>query len=179
MSKQKTTLLSCALILVSLAGTPALAVATPEGDPRISTPEKRAEDRLTSREKRLAVLEEKREKVVDIALRKKKTARYVYGASGPHSFDCSGFTQWVYSKVGETLSHYSGAQMRETKRVKRENLLPGDLLFYGPGGSQHVAMYIGHGKQIGANNPRVGVVVEPLRSGYWATRFAGAGRVLR
>lgn len=134
--------------------------------------------KLSKKEQKEARVLELRNRVVEIAKKKKKTARYVYGASGPRSFDCSGFIMWTYKKIGIELPHYSGAQMNKAKRIKKKNLEKGDLLFYGPGGSQHVAMYIGGGKQIGANNPRVGVVIEPVRMGYWSNRFAGAGRIL-
>lgn len=134
---------------------------------------------LSRAQKRALRVKAQRTKVVALARAKKKTARYVYGASGPNAFDCSGFVMWVYKHaIGKSLPHYSGAQMRATQRVARRHLKPGDLLFYGPGGSQHVAMYIGGGKQIGANNPRVGVVIDSINNSYWRSRYAGAGRVI-
>jgi cell wall-associated NlpC family hydrolase len=83
---------------------------------------------------------------------------YVAGAAGPNRFDCSGFTQFVYKKAtGKYLPHYSGAQMNKARRVGKKHMKPGDLLFFGPGGSQHVAMYIGKGKMVHATNPRTDV----------------------
>lgn len=120
-----------------------------------------------------------RRKLVSVAL-SRRGSRYVWGGSGPNEFDCSGLTMWVFQQaLGVTLPHYSGAQMLATRPIARDRLRKGDLLFYGPGGSQHVSMYIGRGLQIGANNPRVGIVVDSIDGSYWVSRFAGAGRVHR
>lgn len=119
-----------------------------------------------------------RASLVRVAL-SKRNGRYVAGATGPWAFDCSGFTLWVYKQAtGKSLPHYSGAQMNRAKRVSRKHLRPGDLLFYGPGGSQHVSMYIGKGKMIHATNPRSGVRVDSINMGYYRARFAGAGRII-
>jgi cell wall-associated NlpC family hydrolase len=105
--------------------------------------------------------------------------QYVAGAAGPSRFDCSGFTQYVYKKAtGKYLPHYSGAQMNRARRVSTRNLKPGDLLFYGRGGSQHVSMYIGKGKMVHATNPRTDVRIDSVNNGYWRGRFAGAGRII-
>ena len=120
-----------------------------------------------------------RKSLVRIGLRQRGD-QYVAGAAGPNRFDCSGFTQWVYKKAtGKYLPHYSGAQMNTARRVGVRNLEPGDLLFFGPGGSQHVSMYIGHGKMVHATNPRTDVRVDSIHNGYWRSRFAGAGRILK
>ncbi len=104
---------------------------------------------------------------------------YVAGAAGPNRFDCSGFTQFVYKKAtGKYLPHYSGAQMNKARRVGKKHLKPGDLMFYGPGGSQHVAMYIGKGKMVHATNPRTDVRIDSINNAYWRGRFAGAGRII-
>ncbi|MFE5307753.1 C40 family peptidase [Isoptericola sp. NPDC056573] len=91
-----------------------------------------------------------------VAIAKTKVgARYVSGATGPSSFDCSGFTSYVYKKaIGKKLPRTSSAQKHVGKKVSRKNAKPGDLI-WSPG---HVAIYIGNGKQIDAGNPRVGVV---------------------
>ncbi len=89
------------------------------------------------------------------------------------SFDCSGLTMWAWGQAGVTLAHYSGAQMQESAPVPVSDLEPGDLLFYGPGGSDHVAMYIGNGEQVEATTPGSTVMVNPLRL---TDDFAGAGR---
>ncbi|MEZ5184689.1 MAG: NlpC/P60 family protein [Candidatus Nanopelagicales bacterium] len=105
--------------------------------------------------------------------------QYVAGAAGPNRFDCSGFTQYVYKKAtGRYLPHYSGAQMNRARRVGMKYLKPGDLLFYGRGGSQHVSMYIGRGKMVHATNPRTDVRIDSIHNRYWMGRFAGAGRII-
>jgi len=89
-------------------------------------------------------------------------------------FDCSGLTAWAWGQAGVPLPHYSGSQMADSTPVPITDLQPGDLLFYGPGGDTHVAMYIGGGQMIQA--PETGQTVSitgiELTSGW----FAGAGR---
>lgn len=98
----------------------------------------------------------------------------MYAAAQPGvGFDCSGLTMWAWAQAGVTLAHYSGAQMQETAPVAVSDLQPGDLLFYGPGGSEHVAMYIGNGQQVEATTPGSTVMVNPLRL---TDDFVGAGR---
>ena len=80
---------------------------------------------------------------------------YVWGGESPKGsaspgFDCSGLTAWSWGQVGVGLPHYSGAQMADSTPVPVSDLQPGDLLFYGPGGSEHVAMYVGPGTMIEA-----------------------------
>ena len=121
----------------------------------------------------------KRASLVRVALNQKGD-QYVAGASGPNAFDCSGFTQYVYKQAtGKYLPHYSGSQMHRGKRVSQKNLKPGDLMFYGPGGSQHVSMYIGKGKMIHATNPRTDVRIDSIHNGYWRGRYAGATRIVQ
>ncbi|WP_170225280.1 C40 family peptidase [Nocardioides albertanoniae] len=67
---------------------------------------------------------------------------YSYGAAGPHSFDCSGLTRWVYKKLGHKLPHSSSAQVSHTFKVKKPR--KGDLVFfYDGGGVYHVGIYAG------------------------------------
>jgi cell wall-associated NlpC family hydrolase len=79
--------------------------------------------------------------------RSRKGSPYDYGANGPHSFDCSGLTRWVYARVGMSLPHSSAAQANKVKRVKRSHARRGDLVFfYNSSGSVfHVGIYAGHG----------------------------------
>ncbi|HEX6920683.1 MAG TPA: C40 family peptidase [Actinomycetes bacterium] len=83
---------------------------------------------------------------------------YVYGADGPDSFDCSGFTMYVFGKVGISLPHSSAAQADVARPVSTPQ--PGDLVFVhnGGGGSiGHVAIYAGDGYWYEASNPSTGV----------------------
>jgi len=74
---------------------------------------------------------------------------YVWAADGPSSFDCSGLMKWAYGHVGVSLPHYSGAQINVGSRVSRDNLEPGDLVFFGSP-IHHVGMYIGGGRFVEA-----------------------------
>lgn len=85
-----------------------------------------------------------------------------YGRSG---FDCSGLTKYAFAAAGLDLPHYSGAQYQMGKKVSRDNLQRGDLIFYGAGGSQHVAIYLGNDQMIEAPQSGQNVQVSPVR---WA-----------
>lgn len=103
---------------------------------------------------------------------------YVWGGespkgSGSPGFDCSGLTAWSWGQVGVGLPHFSGAQMGASTPVPIGDLQPGDLLFYGPGGSDHVAMYVGPGTMIEAPFTGASVWTTGLRLG---GNFVGAGR---
>ena len=104
----------------------------------------------------------KRQKVVAAAL-SKVGSRYVYGKTGPSSFDCSGLTLYAYRQVGVSLPHSSRSQSRVGKRVALNALKPGDLVFYYSPIS-HVGIYIGNGKVVDAANRRTGVRVTSLKS---------------
>jgi cell wall-associated NlpC family hydrolase len=93
--------------------------------------------------------------------------------SGDPGFDCSGLTEWSWGQVGVGLPHYSGAQMADSAPVPLSDLEPGDLLFYGPGGDEHVAMYIGGGQMIEAPYTGASVWITGVRLG---GDFVGAGR---
>ncbi|CAJ59573.1 MULTISPECIES: C40 family peptidase [Frankia] len=96
---------------------------------------------------------------------------YVWGAEGPATFDCSGLTQWVWGKAGVALSHYTGSQWDEGRRVSRAALVPGDLVFFHPD-VDHVGIYVGNGKMIHA--PRTGEVVR--EENVWWSSFQGGIR---
>jgi cell wall-associated NlpC family hydrolase len=99
---------------------------------------------------------------------------YVWGGNTPAGFDCSGLVQWAYAQVGISLPHYSGAQYDDTTQIPLADIEPGDLLFYGPGGDEHVAMYVGGGSMIEAPYTGASVWITGVRTG---GNFAGVGRV--
>lgn len=98
---------------------------------------------------------------------------YSYATSGPDTFDCSGLTAAAWGAAGVGLAHYSGAQYNQTIRIGPGDLAPGDLIFYGPGGSNHVEIYIGGGMVVSASNPATGVKMTGVRYG----SASGYGRV--
>ncbi len=99
---------------------------------------------------------------------------YAWGAESPGvAFDCSGLVAWAWGQAGVSLPHYSGAQFADSAPVPLSDLQPGDLLFYGPGGSDHVAMYVGGGQMIEAPYTGASVWITGVRTG---DGFVGAGR---
>ena len=122
---------------------------------------------------------------VSIAM-SKKGSRYVYGASGPNSFDCSGFTQWVYGRVGVSLPRTASQQWLSgpgTKVYKMSALQPGDLVFfrnprYANGKAcSHVGLYIGNNQIIHASSSRTGVIISSLSSGSYTRYFVGGRHI--
>jgi peptidoglycan DL-endopeptidase CwlO len=88
---------------------------------------------------------------------------YVMGATGPSAYDCSGLTQAAFRQVGISLPRVSESQSTIGTQVSLDDLQPGDILYWGSAGSAyHVAVYIGGGKFIGAQNPSSGVVEHDL-----------------
>ncbi len=83
---------------------------------------------------------------------------YCYGGAGPACFDCSGLTMRAWGAAGVSMPHYSGAQYSMFPHVPLNAMQPGDLVFWGPGGSDHVGLYIGGGQMIAA--PHTGDVVK-------------------
>jgi cell wall-associated NlpC family hydrolase len=89
--------------------------------------------------------------------------RYVWGASGPDAFDCSGLTSFAYRAAGISLPHSSASQSRMGRAVSRSELQPGDLLFfYSP--VSHVGMYIGNGQMVHASTSSQPVKVASIDS---------------
>lgn len=104
---------------------------------------------------------------------------YVYGGSTPSGFDCSGFTSYVFKNTVSSIPRVAQAQYDATTRVSRDDLLPGDLVFFGSSTSSisHVGIYVGSNQFIHA--PSTGDVVKySSLTGSYATRYQGAGRVI-
>jgi len=105
---------------------------------------------------------------------------YVWGAEGPKSFDCSGFTKYVYKAFGVNLPHYTGSQIGEGSSVSRSNLSQGDLVFFNTDGSSvsHVGIYVGDGEFIHASSGSRKVTVSDLGQSYYKSKYVGARRIL-
>ncbi len=100
---------------------------------------------------------------------------YLYGGSGPNSFDCSGLTGWAWKAAGVSLSHSAYTQWFETTRVPTNAVQPGDLLFFGDDGVEsihHNAIYIGNGEMIEASQTGTPIRIRGWRS----VDLVGAGR---
>lgn len=102
---------------------------------------------------------------------------YVWGATGPGAFDCSGLITYVYGKNGIYLPRASSSQYYSGTNISMDELLPGDLVFFDTYESlSHVGIYIGGGDFIHAGTSSV--VVSSLYEGYYSSRYSGATRVL-
>ncbi len=89
-------------------------------------------------------------------------APYVWGGQGPWGFDCSGLVAWAFRNAGYNMPGGSYNQWYHGRFISYGELQPGDLVFYGPGGSQHVAIYIGNGNVVQASNYNTGVHVASI-----------------
>jgi cell wall-associated NlpC family hydrolase len=98
---------------------------------------------------------------------------YVWGASGPSSFDCSGLVVWAYAQVGISLMHFTGDLWNEGEHISRNELKPGDLVFFFPTIS-HVGIYVGNGLMVDAPTQGQNVQVQPV---FWSA-FVGAVRIV-
>ena len=88
---------------------------------------------------------------------------YVSGATGPSAYDCSGLVQTAFKQVGVSLPRVSQDQSTAGTQVSLSDLQPGDILYWGSAGSAyHVAVYVGDGMFVGAQNPSSGVSEHPL-----------------
>lgn len=97
--------------------------------------------------------------------------RYVFGTAGPNTFDCSGYTQYVYKQFGVNLPHLANAQKNYGTSVSKANMRPGDLLVFLSGGyGYHVAIYAGNGKMWEAANPSMPVGLHTIWSNSYVVR---------
>jgi cell wall-associated NlpC family hydrolase len=87
---------------------------------------------------------------------------YVFNTAGPDTFDCSGLTMMAWAAGGVSMPHYSGAQFAMFPHLPLGALQPGDLVFKGPGGGDHVAIYVGNGMQIAATHTGSYVLLQPV-----------------
>lgn len=104
--------------------------------------------------------------------------KYVWGATGPNTFDCSGLTQYCHKKLGISIPRTSLAQSNSGKSVSKSNLQMGDLIFWKTTSAKvgHVGMYVGNGQFIHAPNSRSVVKIDSLSNSYYSSRYVNARR---
>ena len=105
---------------------------------------------------------------------------YRWGKTGPNSFDCSGFTSYVYkNSVGITLPRTSVAQSKTGTKISKNNLKTGDLVFFNTSGRgvSHVGIYIGDSKFIHASSSK-GIIISNLNSTYYKNKFISGSRII-
>ena len=120
------------------------------------------------------------QQVADYALKFLGTP-YVYGGNGPSSFDCSGYTSYIYRQFGYTLNRTASTQLSNGVSVSKSELQPGDLVFFRYNTSypaSHVGIYIGNGQFVHASTNQYKVQVNQLTSGHYANVYIGARRIL-
>ena len=133
---------------------------------------------VASAEAARAEVAEMREHILAVA-RKQLGDPYRAGGAGPHSFDCGGFTQFVFKRaLGMDIARTSWGQYEQVERVKTKDALPGDLVFFFEGGAHHVGIYLGNGTMIDAPQPGESVSVNPISGSWWGRSFTGIGRIL-
>jgi hypothetical protein len=104
--------------------------------------------------------------------------RYVWGGTSRSGFDCSGFTQWVFARSGIRIPRTSIEQATVGQRVDRDDLRPGDLVFFRTRGSRisHVGIYIGNNNFIHASSGGGRVRINAI-TGYYSQRYVTARRM--
>lgn len=123
-----------------------------------------------------------RYQVVEVA-KKYLGTPYVWAGNTPEGFDCSGFTGYVMKEIGQSVPRVSADQYAESRKIKRRNVKPGDLVFFSNGsGVSHVGIIIsGNGeplKMIHASTSKGVIISEIDSSTYWVNRVHGFGTYL-
>lgn len=104
---------------------------------------------------------------------------YVAGGTSTSGFDCSGFTMYVFAKIGIKLPHQSGSQYKMGTAVEKSELIAGDLVFFNTSGKgvSHVGVFVGDGKFAHASSSK-GVIISKLSDKYYVERYVGAKRIM-
>ena len=108
---------------------------------------------------------------------------YLNGGTDPRGFDCSGFTQYVFSRYGIRLARGVQEQFQQGMSAKADALVPGDLVFFATlsattgRGATHVGIAVGDNQFVHAPSSAGVVRVERLSAAYWAARYLGARRL--
>lgn len=146
--------------------------------PRTKTNETSSDDAKTSQEKGTTTTVSGKGATVVETAKKYIGCSYVYGTSGPSSFDCSGFTSYVFKQHGISLNRTAAGQYSNGVAVSRDQLQPGDLVMFGKSGINHVGIYIGGGQIVHAANKSRGVTTDTINSGYYNNNYVGARRLM-
>ena len=101
---------------------------------------------------------------------------YSFDAHPPTSWDCSKLTSAAWAQVGVRLEAYSFTQYRQARHISRDELQPGDLLFFFEDSAHHVGLYLGQGFMVDAANPTAGVTISRPFEGWYGSHFTGAAR---
>lgn len=107
--------------------------------------------------------------------------KYVYGGSGPNTFDCSGFTMYVYKHFGYSMGHSAVTQAGLGKYVSKSNLQPGDLVIFNDSANRsigHVGIYVGGGNFIHASSGSGKIIISSLSGSYYNTRYVTGRRII-
>ena len=112
---------------------------------------------------------------------------YVYGASGPYSFDCSGLLYYIYKQLGYPIARGSSSQYNQSGYfVSADEIQPGDLVFFfdprydSSGGTlptTHAGIYVGNNQFVHASSSIYGVRYDSLFGGYWDSYIVGFKRI--
>ena len=106
---------------------------------------------------------------------------YVYGGASPSGFDCSGLVYYCFTKNGYSMNRTASGQYRQGTDVAKEDLQPGDLVFFASTGGWyigHVGIYLGDGEFIHASSGGRRIMVNKLSESYWTKYYYGARRLI-
>jgi cell wall-associated NlpC family hydrolase len=126
----------------------------------------------------------KEDEILETA-RKFLGVKYIWAANGPSAFDCSGFTRYVFKKIGISLPRYSGHQANMGKKIKFKNLEKGDLVFFDTDKKfkrrvNHVGIFIGNNKFIHASSAKKKVIITSFsKKKFYKNKFLYARRVIK
>jgi cell wall-associated NlpC family hydrolase len=136
---------ACALALAGLGVTASTLTALPATAAGAGDTDQVTTTSTTSQKTRLSAKRRVAQRVLgarDVAMRQRGDA-YGYGAAGPHRFDCSGLIRYAYSRAGFDVPRTSSAQAGHARRVAKQDLRAGDLMFFhGSGGVYHAAIFL-------------------------------------
>ena len=106
---------------------------------------------------------------------------YLYGGASPSGFDCSGFVTYICKQFGYSVNRTASSQMSNGVAVSKDQLQPGDLVFFNSGNSSklatHVGIYIGNNQFVHSSTPTVGVIVSSMNEAYYGSGYVGARRL--